>query len=949
LDHARMGTEYCVDMYSRCDSDYDILDKAFTMHMNLGDHDYLKQVLSYVYVSRDGLTEEEIWSLVRLIMSSMPEGKNRKNFQEILSDLTFLVDGRLCYSHEMYKSAIYKRFIFSSANQIKLHLDMARYFTQLPASPRKLVCLPFHLQIAGIWSKVKNCLTDISNFQLWWTDAFKTDFMNFWASLTMSQDLPAEQMKTGAERPTFDIVDEYVKSLEEYRVTTKPTPSDENVANIVLDIADFLIEFSTLGHEEAADVPASVHPTIPPVDLKSIGVPHVVVEDGRSILWFPTVLALNSGIGTEGTKKADPDEPSGKSGGGGGKAVEDIPMRTTYYFSRWMWIQFPLVAMGNTRGRYLEGLENKEIEQNGRSGTRPKSQESGLLKNADTDAMDELLKSIGFRRPKSAAAMTGSKKPKFVNPNKTKLPEIKFVRKAARSFRRMTAQDEAEAGDSAGKIEQRMIALQDSIQNYREEFDFLFQQKLKLQKRLYDLTGSLVDINKAADSMGQYDDDFLDTGNKADNAFKVNGQANQEQGLLSQLDIMCTRHPPHMPALIYEVEEKIAQDIYLLAEIRKRLFEQHFEHQAHKVGFKEMKDLAATGVEMHNRLLDFRYQMQQKMQENAAADVVAVETAKITNGATTKKKEKKKQKGNKMVLGDSMGMSVADGGHLLENGDKENTAHVTNGADGERSSNWAETWNMISYRTGIIEPEIFFQRLENRATLEGQMALLKKQAESRLEGNKVEITAVEAELEEVSYDVSFAGGKSGDTSQKKKDISMLQGTTKRGKERTENFEVLRKDALKGLVHIGEILGIQENEEDLDKIILSDLTRHIEVVVDVLLEETSRLEAAQDKSATGGAALIDTKTLKLEEVQAVPTALLAAMAKVESFAPRIPGRIPSKWTDYNLTPKEKVEADMETIDREPMKNASLKMLRQEKLKEARRQKEKDDILAATLKD
>jgi hypothetical protein len=689
------------------------------------------------------------------------------------------------------------------------------------------------------------------------------------------------------------------------------------------------------------------------VDLKSIGVPHVVVEDGRSILWFPTVLALNSGIGTEGIKKADPDEPSGKSGGGGGKAVEDIPMRTTYYFSRWMWIQFPLVALGNTRGRYLEGLENKEIEQNGRSGTRPKSQESGLLKKADTDAMDELLKSIGFRRPKSAAAMSENKKPKFVNPNKTKLPEIKFVRKAARSFRRMTAQDEAEAGDSAGKIEQRMIALQDSISNYREEFDFLFQQKLKLQKRLYDLTGSLVDINKAADSMGQYDDEFLQTGNKADTAFKVNAQATQEQGLLSQLDIMCTRHPPHMPALIYEVEEKIAQDIYLLAEIRKRLFEQHFEHQAHKVGFKEMKDLAATGVEMHNRLLDFRYQMQQKMQENAAADVAAVENAKMTkNTTTTKMKKKTKKKAHKLTLGDSMGMSMADGGHLLENGDKENAAPVVNDADGERASNWAETWNMISYRTGIIEPEIFFQRLENRATLEGQMALLKKQAESRLEANKVEITAVEAELEEVSYDVSFAGGKSGDTSQKKKDISMLQGSTKRGKERTENFEGLRKDALKGLVHIGEILGIQENEEDLDKINLSDLTRHIEVVIDVLLEETSRLEAAQDKSTSatsGGGTLADTKTQKLEEVQAVPNALLAAMTKVESFAPRVPGRIPSKWKDYNLTPKEKVEADMETIDREPMKNASLKLLRQEKLKEARRQKEKDDILAATFKD
>lgn len=40
-------------------------------------------------------------------------------------------------------------------------------------------------------------------------------------------------------------------------------PSDERIASVILEIGDFMLEFSTLGHEEAADIPQFVHPRIP--------------------------------------------------------------------------------------------------------------------------------------------------------------------------------------------------------------------------------------------------------------------------------------------------------------------------------------------------------------------------------------------------------------------------------------------------------------------------------------------------------------------------------------------------------------------------------------------------------------------------------------------------------------------------------------------------------------
>jgi len=58
-----------------------------------------------------------------------------------------------------------------------------------------------------------------------------------------------------------------------------------------------------------------------------------------------------------------------------------------------------------------------------------------------------------------------------------KLPQIKFTRKAARSVPRIDKKAEDEVEGASNKVQQRLIALQDSIQNYREEYDYLMQKK----------------------------------------------------------------------------------------------------------------------------------------------------------------------------------------------------------------------------------------------------------------------------------------------------------------------------------------------------------------------------------------------------------------------------------------------------------------------------------------
>jgi hypothetical protein len=322
-------TEYTVDQlldsFLSCYSTADLLDRNLNICAEAifgpnavddsENDDILGKIFSLVYVSRNGLTQDEIWGLIKMVtqIELMPAIKEKVMI--VLTEFTMVVDSMYSFSHEIYRELVYDKYIRTSEGLIRWHHLMARYFGQLPPIARKLVALPYHLEVAGCWSKVKNCLTDIDMFQLWWTPPFKVDFTKYWVSLTKqiptnhganSLDCTKPALKksgkknhkrdtriyntsaddndalilhsdgttsvTGSERPSYDIVEEYVRSLDEYRTISHP--SDEKVAHIVLLIADFLLDFGSHGREMAADVPSLLHPRLPVNDLFSLGVMH---------------------------------------------------------------------------------------------------------------------------------------------------------------------------------------------------------------------------------------------------------------------------------------------------------------------------------------------------------------------------------------------------------------------------------------------------------------------------------------------------------------------------------------------------------------------------------------------------------------------------------------------------------------------------------------------------
>ena len=281
------------------------------------------------------------------------------------------------------------------------------------------------------------------------------------------------------------------------------------------------------------------------------------------------------------------------------KAPADIPIRTAYFFNRWMWIQFPYIALGNSYERFYDGIEKARIiaEATGR-GTQELPNIDGIKKERPF-----------FKKSFFKDGMSLSKS--------MPLPEVSFVRKAARSFPRATAASSAEF-DAAAQFEQRLINLQDSIRNLKEEYDFLCQQKNTMDKQLYQMKGTLVELVRAGESTSQFDGSYAEVSKREQIATEKYHKTAKFHANLANLYMICERHPPHMPALIIEVENKLDQDaditamvvgilalvMAILALVRQKSFEsrQNVQHKLTRTQIKAENEKTRKQIQGNNSM-----------------------------------------------------------------------------------------------------------------------------------------------------------------------------------------------------------------------------------------------------------------------------------------------------------------------------------------------------------
>lgn len=305
------------------------------------------------------------------------------------------------------------------------------------------------------------------------------------------------------------MVDEYVRSIEEYR--EKHHPKDDDLGDVVLGVADFLLEFAILGHEDSADVPAFLHPLVPNDDLKSLGVPYLVIDaDGEACLVEPLLHETGEVEGQEiAATLAALD--------GATKTAEEEQAVSTYFYHRWMWIQFPLVAAANCGERYKLGSVSlaPASQHRGSASIEGKGgsteEEAGL---ADQKQLALGGATVGAAKGEKRMEMPAS----LVKIATQPLPQL-FIRKPTTARARPTGQQQQQQvqqqqhpqqvsqqqprqdakglnEEVTGAMDRMASELHDDIRQYRNENDVLVQQKIMYERAIHELANELTDLER---------------------------------------------------------------------------------------------------------------------------------------------------------------------------------------------------------------------------------------------------------------------------------------------------------------------------------------------------------------------------------------------------------------------------------------------------------------------
>ena len=801
----------------------------------------LGATLSVICISRDGLTDEEIWGSVQLMTGFELNGEQKDCIGRILKDFCMTVNGCRMFTHSAVETVVYEKYITHPEKNIKLHQMMGRYFNRMPACDRKLNCLVWHLEVSGSWNKLKNTLVDIENFHTWWdSEQNRTEFISLWASLTNYTQRgkePVRSLVTGqfrekrmrynqVPRPYCDIVEEYTKSIDEYRSSHRG--EDELVNDAILKVADFFLEFAMLGHEKTADVPDYVHPEIPNNDMMALGVPYLDNENGGlSVLIKPLTDLLKRDEKGHILMETDDNRDDAPLA-----ANDDMPVCSTYFFRRWMWIQFPLISLANCGQKFNDGVERSEQNKEFKHGKSSAAASRGKSKQgviSDGDKHGTTHKSATMQ----GSMMSSAKSAKDTRddsglldaPARTKLPTIAFQRRGKRSrtvpkIPRKIAETTTAKDEIMGLAEREEKKIMNEIAELREEYDNLVQQKSMLV-----LTAAKVDT----DFTNVKNMEFAATENeeKAARLKKEIGKVEAKYQFEKQLKNnfgailkMCARHPAHSQALIDELEHKLNTDSALIKQIQDLLREETYENVATANYYLNMKKAVSESMSLHHKMLQNR----QRQQDNLnAAGLQEQMRDRVTSAAVTNRTNS----GHFLTSGfDPLSVPQTD--------DSEEEIIAMSQADIENAHKYAAALATIKEKTVYNDIEPFVERFLDQGTLKHHVLEMRRNSELRIKELKNELEATKKEQQNVQNTICGTSGK--ETKSKHNELSVAQAKLKRMKEKADMAENLYRNIRTGLENISCTVGIPHPHPDTS---VHEILNQIESVMGILMEEKDK--------------------------------------------------------------------------------------------------------------
>lgn len=286
---------------------------------------------------------------------------------------------------DILRDVIWWRYIGSEKVEQSYHQWLIRFFRIHPTTFRRVEELPWHLQRCYEWDALRSVLVNLPMFQLLYTANYKRELYGYWKKLAQG---PLLNYTAGVDAPLdppvyvspFDVVKEYGKSLEDWYKSARPPT--KSFLPMVLLVTKFMYDFCVYLQ---GFLPTFQHA---PFDLKRLyqdgftfaeDLPHVYVMSG------PNALAAASAASSSPVHNNSSALSPGSTGGGNmtpsmsaataltvaleafatlgrnSASTSVSPGASTtisavvkqkaitpnhfFYYQRWIWIQFPWLAL----------------------------------------------------------------------------------------------------------------------------------------------------------------------------------------------------------------------------------------------------------------------------------------------------------------------------------------------------------------------------------------------------------------------------------------------------------------------------------------------------------------------------------------------------------------------------------------------------------------------------
>ena len=740
-------------------------------------------VLSIVHASRHGLTDNEMWGLVKFKYNIDLTVDEKKRINRILENFCMKVNGCHLFSHNFFQNALFDFYISNSSTYMQLHNIMAEYFDKnMILSDRKLSCLVWHLEVSGSWKRLKNNLVDVENFHRWWTHRNKDEFIELWSSLTQSSHTANhskstlvtgvfcdEWMKCNQNpRPFYDPVEEYTKSIESYR--SKFGMTDEYLTSTLIKVSDFLLEFAILGHEKRADVPSFHHPNVKNNEMERLGVPYLNYEDGAaSVLMFPKHGKYNGHIGTISSEK------------------DDMTTHSAYMFRRWMWIYFPIIALRNCKE--VEEEENTEIDKNidiisnQLDHKRPTTTTASITLNHENEAMNEEMKK---EEDKNENDLSDSSKQKHKRINVSMGSKMNTKRN-----------DEV---------------MMNVLNKIKAQYDSLVQKRKELTKHKEKLNTEYTSLQCVTNEM---DDRNLLLESVTKKIDKINKQKKREDNLHNNYNLIlksCNENPAFNRALIKYFEMKLEEDSNLIEECTRLITEvtQNTQHQLD--GQKRITAMMTETKDLYKLLLENRSQDRSKFLNTTENDELnREESANFLRG---------------LVGGRTNQIQSPASRRTCET--IEDAEVISIEVDEERTMKYIEIEEKLKSKTSFRSLPSFALRLTgSQVEAFDQIMKMKNIVETRIESLKKDVKMKKEQLRLV---IEKAGNcnsyESRELNEKEIKVETSVTNMQKWKEKTDVIENLMREIRHGIESIGVNIGMSffsSEESALDIMVqVSDL-------------------------------------------------------------------------------------------------------------------------------